>query len=391
MSGLFTTVVLVLEALLLLPIAYLLFLTLAGLFYRARTVRGITPSTRFAVLVPAHNEEKKAPLLMKSIEAAGYPVELSDVYVVADNCTDETVKSLEQYRCQVFSRNNDSLIGKGHALKWLLDRIRATGKQYDAFVFLDSDCEVSANFFAVLDDRFQRGELAVQTYYTTANPKESWVSSLRHMALVLLHHGRPSGREVLGLSCGIFGTGMAFHNSVVDRFGWETHGLAEDVEYFMLLTENGIRVSFAREAEVLSDMPPTLRAARSQNERWERGRLEVARKYVPKFFFGGIASGSAIKVDAAVEQAIPPLSIVGLASVALLIGSIFTGSTLAIAAGTAAVLALAAHVLISLAAARTPFAVLVAVAYVPWYVLWKLVVYVKASLPGSQKWVRTER
>lgn len=379
------------DILLLLPVSYLLLLTLAGLFYRWSRTATSAPSSRFAVLVPAHNEEKLLPLLLESIRKTGYPEHLLDVFVVADNCTDGTAKSVGDYPCMVFERQNDELIGKGYALEWLLEQIQERSAEFDAYVFLDSDCEITPNFFSVMDTRFRRGDRAVQAYYTTANPTETWVSSLRHLALILMHHTRPGGREVLGLSCGIFGTGMALHREVVERFGWQTHGLAEDVEYFMQLVENGIRVSYAREAEVLSAMPSTLRASRTQNERWEKGRLSVAKRYFAPFVIGGLLGRSAMKVDAGLQQTIPPLSLVGLGSLVMLAVSVLVDNALAMVLGIAVAGGLTLHGAVGVLAARPPLKVLFSVAYVPWYVAWKLALYARSLKSGKQEWVRTER
>lgn len=393
MIDIFAYIVIALEVLLLVPLAYLLLLTFTGLLYRLRVDDGVSenPATRLAVLVPAHNEQTLLPKLMESIKRTGYPEELLNVFVVADNCTDNTASSVDEYPCEVFERFNDELIGKGHALEWLLEQISDRSDSFDAYVFLDADCEISDNFFSVMDSRFQRREKAVQAYYTTANPTETWVSSLRHLALILMHHTRPSGREVLGLSCGIFGTGMALHRSVIDEFGWQTHGLAEDVEYFMLLTQNGVRVSFARGAEVISGMPASLRASRTQNERWEKGRLSVAKRYFGPFVLGGLASRSALKLDAGIQQSLPPLSLVGLASLVLFVASLFVESGLALTLGIAGVAALATYVVLGIAVAKPPLKAVLAIAYVPVYVAWKLALYVRSMKPGGQKWVRTER
>ena len=392
MSDIFAIVLTVVSVIILLPLLYLVLLTIAGLFYRKISLDGVSPKSRFAVLVPAHNEEVILPRLLKTLETVDYPQEMFSVFVVADNCTDGTAASASgSVNCEVFERQNDELIGKGYALQWLLDQIADRSDQFDSYVFLDADCEISPNTLRVMDARLQQGELAVQGYYATANPTESWVSSLRYIALALLHHTRPSGREALGVSCGLFGTGMALHKSVIERFGWQTHGLAEDIEYFMLLAENGVRVSFAREAEILSAMPASLRASRTQNERWEKGRLAVAKEYVPRFYAKGILKRSAMMLDAAIEQTIPPLSVVGLAGAALLAASLFTGDWMAISASAAILGAIAFHSIVGLVAARPPAAVFLSVAYVPWYALWKASLYVRAMKPGQHKWVRTER
>ncbi|UQT48828.1 glycosyltransferase [Flavonifractor plautii] len=45
---------------------------------------------RFAVIVSARNEEGVIGELLESLNRQNYPKELLDLYVVADNCTDDT-------------------------------------------------------------------------------------------------------------------------------------------------------------------------------------------------------------------------------------------------------------------------------------------------------------
>src|SRR5687767_7872022 len=51
-----------------------------------------TPSTRFAVLIPAHNEERLIESTLRSFRELDYPADLFAVHVVADHCTDATVE-----------------------------------------------------------------------------------------------------------------------------------------------------------------------------------------------------------------------------------------------------------------------------------------------------------
>src|ERR1700692_2797836 len=72
-----------------LMVLYLDVLAAAATLWRPG-VRLVPPQHRFAVLVPAHNEELLLPRLLQSLAALEYPRSLYDVHVVADNCTDGT-------------------------------------------------------------------------------------------------------------------------------------------------------------------------------------------------------------------------------------------------------------------------------------------------------------
>lgn len=371
--------------------AYFLSLTVASLRYRKPSGGWPGPRTRFAVLVPAHNEELLLPRLLRSIGQTQYPRRLLDVYVVADNCTDGTARTAVAGGAIALERRNAQRRGKGYALQWLLQMVKKTGHTYDAFVFLDADCMVSADFFAALDARFQAGSSAVQGYYAVADPLRSSATAMRSMALALKHYVRPLGRQAIGLSCGLFGTGMAFSRWVLEAHDWRAFSLAEDVEQFLRLTEDGVKVEFAPDAVVWGHMPVSLRDARGQNLRWEKGRLQMARKHALPLLWHGLVRGDVRRVDAALEQFVPPLSLLVALGLLALAGAVLSRAAWLMALTTVANVTLWGHVVAGMAIAGVPPRSWTYLAYAPWFVLWKLAIYALALLPGKREWVKTER
>lgn len=375
----------------LLPSLYLFLLTIVSFLHRFDRRPDITPRTRFAVIVPAHDEEFLIPQLMASLTQLDYPHELYDTYVVADNCTDSTAKVSRQLGAFVYERADLTLQGKPHALKWLVEKVIALETRYDAFAFVDADSVVSSNFLSVIDAKFQSGSRAVQVHYAASNPGESSVAALRYAGFQLMNFVRPLAKHVLGLPSGLFGTGMAFDRSVVENRSWDALTLAEDVEFFVKLVGRGIMVEFAPEAQVISKMPESLSEARSQNLRWERGRLYVARKYGLPILLRGILERNAAKLVIGAEQLIPPLSALFAASLMLLITSLLIGKGWMVTMGLVANLALFGHLFLGLASSRAPLRVYQAFAYAPWFIAWKLLLYAQAFQPGTTRWVKTNR
>ena len=68
--------------------AYQSVMSLFG-FWQRRKPPLRDPVTRFAVLVAAHNEAHVISDVLDSLARQEYPRDLFDVYVVADNCTDD--------------------------------------------------------------------------------------------------------------------------------------------------------------------------------------------------------------------------------------------------------------------------------------------------------------
>lgn len=370
---------------------YLLFLTMAGVGYRTRPPARSSPKTRFAVLIPAHNEEHQLPTLLESLLDTGYPKELLGIYVVADNCSDGTAEVARRFGAETFQRHDQAKKGKGYALHWLWQQVSMADTDVDAYLCIDADCHVFQNFLHTMDEQFQNGARVVQGYYAVADPFRSDVSSLRFIAMALKHFVRPLGRSRLKLSCGLFGTGMGFDRNVLSGTGWEAFTLAEDIEYYLQLTRLGIPVTFAPNAIVSSPMPNTLGDSRSQNLRWEKGRLQMLCKHGPGLLLKGVLQGDFRKIDAVIEQAIPPLSVTFTVVFALLPATWFTSPTWLFALSVVTVAAYCGHVFIGLALAGVPLRAYRSLTHVPRYILWKLLLYAQALLPGRHQWVRTRR
>jgi cellulose synthase/poly-beta-1,6-N-acetylglucosamine synthase-like glycosyltransferase len=185
---------------------------------------------------------------------------------------------------------------------------------------------------------------------------------------------------------------MCFAAGVLDRLGWRSVGLAEDVELHLALVRHGVRSDFAPEAVVRADMPNTADAARSQNLRWEAGRLQAVRRDVAPMLLLGIVHARPMLIDAAVEQIMPPLSVAVSGAVACAMLGAVIGSPAIVATASFAALGFATHFVLGLVAVRAPVRVYRALLGAPAYVVWKLALYVRAAAaPSSQPWVRTGR
>jgi cellulose synthase/poly-beta-1,6-N-acetylglucosamine synthase-like glycosyltransferase len=358
-------------------------------------------SHRIAVLVPAHDEERIIGETIDSILAQQYPRPAFAVHVVADNCTDRTAALAREHGAVVHERVDLVAPGKGPALGWLLERVLAEDQPPDGVVILDADTIMSPRFLAEADAALGGDGSAWQAYYGVREPELSTATAVRQAALILRHYVRPLGRTALGASCGLFGNGMLFRAELLRNRRFSAH-LTEDVEFQLELLLEGERVGFLPDAVVEAEMPTTLEGARTQNERWELGRLQLARRFVPDLVRRAIRGGGAGRtayLDATLDQLTPPLSVLA-AGTGVLAGA---GTAVALATGfrrgrTATVLswlsagALAFHVIAGLRVARAPRAVYQALLQAPRVVAWKVVLWLRVLVrPASVTWRRTER
>ncbi len=382
-----------LEVALLVPLLYLLLLSIAALVQRPeRHAAALLPTTRFALLVPAHNEEAVIGALFESLRAQTYPAALTTVHVVADNCSDATAALAREADAQVYERQDATELGKGYALRWLLNQLEATDHAADAYVFIDADSTLSPNFLSAMDARLQAGEQVLQSQYRVQNSQEAWTAGLRAVAFALFNHVRPLGRQRLGWSCGLKGTGMCFRQSVIKRFGWNRFSLTEDMEYHSDLISAGLRVAYVPEAVLWSAMPTSLKQARSQQMRWEQGRLFLVRRHVPRLLWSALRSRNSSLLDAALEILTPPLSALAGLVVVCAASALLLSSRLGLVLALCLVAGLSAHVLVGLRLARLSRAAYRSLLFAPVFILWKFWVYLVALLASTERrWVRTSR
>jgi 1,2-diacylglycerol 3-beta-glucosyltransferase len=381
------------------PVGYLTLLTASAW---VATARPSAPppgrATRFAVMIPAHDEEDVIADTLAALSSVDYPRELYAVHVVADHCTDRTVELVRAAGVDVRS-NTSGRRGKGPALQFLLEGVLGEadrdGRPIDAVVIVDADTVVAPGFLAAAAAQMEAGALVVQGQYRVRDSGASTATALRSAALALRHHLRPLGRTALGGSCGLFGNGMVFTTEVLRSRRWSDH-LTEDIELQNQLLLDGVLVGYVPDAVVEAAMPTTLEGARTQNERWERGRIELARRFVPRLLALARRDPSrrVAAVDEVLDHLVPPLSVLvaatGLTAVAGTAASTVFGGRRT--KGWGLVGALVVHVASGLVLARAPMAVYRALLHAPSMVLWKLGLWGRMLVrPGREGWARTAR
>ena len=351
---------------------------------------------RFDVVVPAHDEESGIATTVASLRAVDYPADRFRVLVVADNCGDGTAERARAAGATVIVRDDARRRGKGYALDAAYRRSLADGCA-EAVVIVDADTRVSPELLGAFAARIRAGAEAVQGEYAVANGGDSWRTSLMTVAFTLFHTVRSLARERLALSCGLRGNGMCFAASLLRRLPAGAYSIVEDVEYGLALGRAGVRVWYAPEARVWSDMPARASGARSQRERWEGGRRALARAYAWPLVREAFRRGDRVIWDLAIDLAVPPLSEIALAAVAgtgvaALLFAAGVAGAVGVACWLAALVALAVYVARGLVLSGEGWRGVRALAAAPAYAIWKLALLVVRRPPASEsEWVRTPR
>ncbi len=383
-------------------LGYSLYLTAIGasarqaLNERAPALHADRYSTRFRILIPAHNEEQLIKDTIAAIHQLDYPSERFELHIVADNCTDRTAEIARSLEATVHERFDLDAPGKGPALCWLLDQL-PPGDEHDVIVFLDADSLVEPSFLTQLSARFASGARAVQAHYAVRDERAGGEVSFRSAAFAVRHLVRPAGRVRLGGSSSLYGNGMAFIEPLARSYSWSPH-LTEDLDMGLRLLLGGETIVFEPDAVVRGEMPNTVEAADSQHERWEAGRRDVARTYTPQLlaaFRRGDHGRRWAYVDAAIDITMPPFGTLVAATAATTVaaGALGRGrGRLASTGGGAlAVVLFGAHVLESLRLAEAPPEVFASLLRAPKNIAWKIGLLRRTRGGEHTDWVRTTR
>lgn len=237
---------------------------------------------RYAAVVAARNESAVIANLIRTLKEQDYPSELLDIYVIADNCTDNTAKIARNAGAYVYERFNKVQVGKGYALEYLFHHIfEDKGEMtYDGFFVFDADNVLDCRFVEEMNRTFSDGYEVVTSYRNSKNYGDNWISA--GYALWFIRESRylNNSRMLLGTSCAVSGTGFLFSRQVMESTnGWKFHLLTEDIEFSVHHILQGRKIGFCADAVLYDEQPVTFRQSWRQRLRWARGFLQVFRKY----------------------------------------------------------------------------------------------------------------
>ena len=356
---------------------------------------------RFAVVVPAYNEDKMIAKTLYSLFSLVYPKNFYDVFVIADNCSDDTADIARSIGAKVLERHNKEQRGKGYALAWGFERILTDDTSYEAVVVIDSDSLVTGNLLEVMNAYLHEGARVIQSNYLVQPKPKAWNSEMSRIGFLLYNYVRPMGRKVLGLSTGLRGNGMCFSREVLQAHPWKAWSLIEDVEYSLKLNLKGVFVEFAPLACVWTEMPDNPKSAESQRERWELGRFEIIKKYAGPLFKAAWQQKSLKHLDILIDLVTPPLvNMMVIVTVIILTHTflmvqilgeewmIYEYGLLWVLTGFLAFF----HFIAGLYSANADKLLFKSIHYIPRYIFWKMKIYFKILFKGKEKeWIRTSR
>ncbi len=272
--------------------SYQLFYIVVVLVKKKRPHTSEPTPHKFAIMISARNEEKVLPGLLDSINKQDYPRELVTVFVIADNCDDNTADVARAAGAVVYERNNKKEVGKGYALDFLMDKLNHDYPRdaFDAFMVFDADNILSPNYITEINKTYSDGYKVMTSYRNSKNFGDNWITA--GYALWFLREAKflNNARMILGTSCAISGTGFMVDRSILENEegikAWKYFLLTEDIQFTASTIVDGEIIGYCGEAELYDEQPITFKQSWNQRLRWAKGYLQVYANYGSKLVAG---------------------------------------------------------------------------------------------------------
>lgn len=237
---------------------------------------------RFAILIAARNEERVIGEAVDDLWRQNYPRELFDVFVLPNNCTDDTEGAARRAGARILPCPGPVRC-KGDALHHGFESLMA--EDFDAFCVFDADNRVDPNFLARMNDALASGARAAKGKQISLNPEDSWVAGGYDIYRENMDLTVSRAKTNLGLSAKLMGTGFVVTKELMEELGgWNTETITEDTEFAAQLADRGVQVAWVPEALSYDEEPVTLGQSLTQRLRWVSGVQAVGRKWIPRLF-----------------------------------------------------------------------------------------------------------
>ena len=362
---------------------------------RGRLSQGTPRRSRLLVLIPAYDEENGITRTLRSLGRADYPRHLLRVVVIADRCTDRTAAVARGCGAECLERLNGPP-GKGAAIAWAVHELRRAGAEFDGLVLIDADSIVDRGALLAFDSGLRAGHEVQQGYNYLSNPWASPFTRIIAATSVLRNGLFYGGKERLGLSSMLSGTGMCFSRGVLERNRWTAFSVGEDWEFSISLLLNGETIHFNRAARVRAEESKGFRQASRQRLRWASGRHGVAARCLRQLVREGWRRRRFGLWDAALTLGAPTYS----AQASLVLLAVATAWFLADSPGWSFLLPwagavtglLSAYLALGVALTDAPVRAVIGIALIPVFLPWRAAIELLGFLGfGRKQWVRTSR
>jgi len=234
-----------------------------------------------SIHLPVYNESLVAERMLANILKINYPEEKLEI-IILDDSDDLTSGIIEDYiqhinfKGRIIHHERDSRDGfKAGALQAGLGITKA-----EFIAVFDPDFLPGPDFLRKAISSFTSADIGmVQARWTHINRNHSFISSFQAFTLDAHFTIEQEGRFRAGLFINFNGTAGVWRKTCVEDTGaWQADTLNEDIDISFRAKLQGWKFVYLTDLNAPAEIPPLLRALRTQQKRWCKGSAEVAVK-----------------------------------------------------------------------------------------------------------------
>ena len=252
------------------------------------------------VQLPLYNERFVAQRLLDAAARLDWPRERLEIQVL-DDSTDDT--------CSLV----DARVAWWQQLGVVITVVRRSHRSgYKAGALANGLATARGEFIAVFDADFipppdflhgtmpwlRDAEVGmIQTRWSFCNAAHSWFTGIQSLLLGPHFSIEHRVRYQQGWFFNFNGTAGVWRRYAIESAGgWQADTVTEDLDLSYRAQLAGWRFVYREECQVPSELPVTLAALRSQQQRWAKGSIQTARKILPRLLAARLPL--AVKIEA---------------------------------------------------------------------------------------------
>jgi cellulose synthase/poly-beta-1,6-N-acetylglucosamine synthase-like glycosyltransferase len=237
------------------------------------------------VQLPVFNERFVAQRLVDAVACLDWPADRLEIQVL-DDSTDDTsdivARRVAHWQGRgIRIRHMHRAHRNGFKAGALAEGLKAADGEFVAI--FDADFIPAPDFLTKTIPHFHDPRVGmVQTRWGFCNAEHSWLTGVQALLLGPHFSIEHQVRFRKGLFFNFNGTaGIWRRRAIADAGGWQADTVTEDLDLSYRAQLAGWRFVYLDSYEVPSELPVTLAAFRSQQQRWAKGSVQTARKILP--------------------------------------------------------------------------------------------------------------
>ncbi len=232
---------------------------------------------RFALVISAHNEADVIAVTLRNLKFLNYPKEQYRVFVIADNCTDDTASIAQRMGATVIVHEEEDPKRRnvGWAFRYAIPKILEMYPDVEAFIRLDADNILHPDYVDKMNDVFDSGVELARGYNHSTNLMQNPIAGVSGMWYIRDCRFNCQARSALGIGQMMVGGGMMFSAEIMRQYGWQEVGISEDAEFTMDMLLKKRKAAYQKEAIVYEDQPSTLKDLFKRNYRMGNGLFKL--------------------------------------------------------------------------------------------------------------------